>query len=146
MIRDARPQDVPAIVAMAGDLARATRMPIDVDAGWASAFVTALLACDDGLALIVERDRLAVGMLIASVGQSSVSPVRIGVEHGWWCGPEARGWGLRLLGDYEAWASSRGCVAVRMSTAAEIADGAGLGLLLTRRGYRAAEQAWIKVL
>lgn len=143
MIRNAGVQDIAAIVGMAGALARATAMPVDVDPVWTGAFVARLLASEDGFARVVDRGAGPIGMLVATVGHIPVSPVRVASECGWWCGPEARGWGLRLLNDYVAWARARGCAFARMSTAAAVADGDAAAKILTRTGWQRAEQAWV---
>lgn len=143
MIRQATPDDAPEIVRMTFDLAHATRQPLPLSAPHVFAFVNQVLAAGDAaLALVVDRGTGPVGMLVATEGASPLSPVRLGVEHGWWCGPDARRHGLALLDRYEAWARARGLYAIRMSTPADAALRGGLA----RRGYQPAEQAWVKVL
>lgn len=142
MIRSATLADVGAIVRMSQELAVATRMPIDVDASWAAAFV-ARVVVGDGLALVVDIDGAVDGMLVATVGQSSVSPKPIAIEHGWWCGALAKGWGGHLLARYEDWARERGCAFARMS----IPHLSPIGAVLSkRRGYQFAETAMVKAL
>lgn len=142
MIRAATLADVGAIVRMSQELAEATRMPIEVDASWAAAFV-ARVVVGDGLALVVDIDGAAGGFLVATVGQSSVSPRPVAIEHGWWCGPAAKGWGVALLARYEAWARERGCAFARMSIPHRSAIGE---VLSKRRGYQFAETAMVKAL
>lgn len=140
MIRPATPADVPAIVRMTFDLAHATCQAVPICDVTTARFVEAVLRSPDGLALVAGDP--VDGMLVATVGVPSCSRVRVAIEHGWWCGPGARGAGLALLAAYEAWARARGCYAIRMSTPPDRETRGGLA----RRGYRLAEQAWCKVL
>lgn len=142
MIRPATLADVGAIVRMSQELAVATRMPIDVDASWAAAFVARVIA-GEGLALVVDVDGAVDGFLVATVGQSSVSPLPVAIEHGWWCGALAKGWGGALLTRYEDWARERGCALARMSIPHLSQIGAALS---KRRGYQFAETAMVKAL
>jgi hypothetical protein len=142
MIRAAVPADIGAIVRMTVELARETGMPITVDPSWTAAFVARVIG-GEGLALVAEIEGRAEGMIVATIGRSSVSPAPIAIEHGWFCGPAAAGFGLRLLGAYEDWARAKGCAMARMS----IASGSTLGRVLSRRhGYLFAETALVKVL
>jgi GNAT superfamily N-acetyltransferase len=143
MIRAAKQSDIPSIVRMTADLARATGIPIAVDEAWTSAFVSSVLASGQGLALVVDIDGKAEGMIVATIGQSSVSPALIAIEHGWYCSRAAAGYGVKLLAAYEAWARAKGCAMARMSTA----HASPLGhVLVKRHGYGFAETALAKVL
>ncbi len=142
MIRPAAECDVPAIVRMTGELALVTRMPVRIDPVWTASFVVKLIR-EGGLALVVDLDSMTEGMLVAAIGQSSVSPKPIAIEHGWYCSKRAAGYGAKLLRAYEDWARSRGCVMARMSTA----HASPLGSVLVKRhGYAFAETALVKVL
>lgn len=134
MIRPATTADIPAILGMVENLRTATAQPQALDRSHAAGFLAALIG--SGLVLVVDRGG-PCGFLAASVGQTSINPERVAVEHGWWC--EAPGWGLRLLRRLEAWAAEQGCTVVRMSTAP-----GSLDRLMERTGYRAAEVAWVK--
>jgi hypothetical protein len=143
MIRPATPEEVPAIVRMTFDLAHATRQPLPLVPHMIGR--VALAAINDGLALVVDRGAGPVGMLVATEGASPLSPVRLGIEHGWWCEPAARGWGLRLLGAYERWGRASGLFGLRMSTPPDLADDlTGAARVLEVRGYAPVEQAWFK--
>lgn len=142
MIRTATLADVGAIVRMSQELALATAMPIDVDPAWTAAFV-ARVVTGGGLALVVDIDGAVDGFLVATVGQCSVSPKPVAIEHGWWCGPSAKGWGGRLLTKYEGWARERGCAFARMSIPHQSPIGAVLSI---RCGYQFAETAMVKAL
>lgn len=143
MMRVATQADIPAIVRMTADLARATAMPIAVDEAWTAAFVASVLASGQGLALVVDIDGKAEGMIVATIGQSSVSPALIAVEHGWFCSKTAAGYGIKLLRAYEDWARAKGCAMARMSTAYASPLGR---VLVMRHGYGFAETALAKAL
>lgn len=142
MIRDATLADLPAIIGMVARLHEAARMPLPLERAAVEATVRALLVNPDGLVLVLDRGAGPVGMLIASVGATTVSAARVAVEHAWWVEPSARGGGAALLARYEAWAWRRGCRMARMSTP----PGSAVGTILARKGYAPAEQAWAKVL
>lgn len=142
MIRAATLADVGAIVRMSQELALATRMPIAVDPSSTAAFV-ARVVTGAGLALVVDVDGAVDGFLVATVGQSSVSPKPVAIEHGWWCGALAKGWGGALLARYEDWARERGCAFARMSIPHQSTIG---DVLSKRRGYQFAETAMVKAL
>lgn len=139
VIRRATHDDVGAIVRMTFDLAHATRQPLPLSAPRVAGFVAQCLSSEQALALVAGEP--VGGFLVATVAETPLSPIRVGVEHGWWCGPGARGAGLSLLAAYEAWARGLGLYAIRMSTPAPAASGG-----LARRGFAPVEQAWIKVL
>jgi GNAT superfamily N-acetyltransferase len=142
MIRPAAECDVASIVKMTEALARTTGMPLAVDPAWTASFVVNVIRTG-GLALVVDIGGKPEGMIVATIGQSSVSPAPIAIEHGWYCSRAAAGYGVKLLAEYEEWARSKGCVMARMSTA----HASPLGRVLVRRhGYGFAETALAKVL
>jgi GNAT superfamily N-acetyltransferase len=146
VIRAATPDDVPAIVRMTFDLAHATRQPVPLDGPMVARFVRALLDAADAFVRVVDAPGGPQGMLVASIVTMPLSPVRIAVEHGWFCGPKAKGQGFVLLAAYENWARERGAYAMRLSTPPSEADRAVPHSVLGRHGFALAEQAWVKVL
>jgi GNAT superfamily N-acetyltransferase len=143
MIRLANSDDLPAILGMVEDLHAAAGIVIPMHRLFTQGFVQALMAHPYGLVLVAEKDGEAVGMLIASIGTSSISPAPVAIEHGWYVMPEARGVGTMLLASYEQWARDKGCFAIRMSTPP---DAAGPATILERKGFTRSEIAWAKVL
>jgi GNAT superfamily N-acetyltransferase len=143
MIRTAHLGDLPAILDMTACLHETAGVVIPMNRAYTQGFLQALMAHADGLVLVAEKDGEAVGMLVASIGNTSISPAPVAIEHGWFVRPEARGVGGLLLTRYEDWAREKGCFAVRMSTP----PGAeGPALILERKGFAQSEIAWAKVL
>lgn len=143
MIRNATLADLQAILDMTACLHETAGIVVPMNRAYTQGFVQALMAHADGLVLVAEKDGEAVGMLVASIGNTSISPAPIAIEHGWYVQPEARGCGGMLLARYEQWAREKGCFAMRMSTP----PGAeGPALILERKGYTRSEIAWAKVL
>lgn len=140
MIRKATVSDIPTIVGMTKRLRASVRSPLEVDALVTGRFVAGLLASPMAAIWVVDGADCPTGFLAASVGTASVSMAPIAIEHGWWA---EQGGGLRLLDLYLAWANEQGCFAARMSTPPHN-DGAAM--ILKRRGFDLAEQAWVKVL
>ena len=137
-MRTATASDIPAIVRLTRELHAVTDMRIPLDDGMVAAFAGSLINRDDALALVVGEP--VAGMLCASIERTPLSPVRLAVEHGWYCSRDARGAGRGLLDAYIAWAREQGAWGVRLSTPAAAPMSANA---LARRGFRAAETAWI---
>jgi hypothetical protein len=142
MIRAAAECDVASIVRLTKTLAERTAMPIKVNPTWTASFVVNTIRTG-GLVLVVEINGAIEGMIVATVGQSSVSPDPVAMEHGWYCSKVAAGFGSKLLAEYESWARAKGCTMARMSTAHASPLG---GVLVKRHGYAFAETALVKVL
>lgn len=143
-IRVANVQDLPAIIEMVERLHEVAGILIPLHRPYAEAFVKNLMAQDNGFVVVCEVDGRVAGMLIASIAlASSISPVFVSVEHGWFVYPHARGQGTALLRRYVEWARSKGCFAMRMSTP-ELEDKAAN--ILKREGFDPVEIAWAKVL
>jgi len=135
MIRQMVSADIPAVVEMVGELRLAAGQPQDVEPERTAATLQRLI----GSAWVVDFGG-PVGFLAAEIVQSAISGERIAIEHGWYC--RASGWGLRLLGQYEAWAAAEGCRRVRMSAPV---NGPVRGIL-ERRGYEAVEIAMVRTI
>jgi GNAT superfamily N-acetyltransferase len=143
MIRNATLADLQAILSMVERLHEAAGVLIPMHRPFTEGFVQALMGHPDGLAIVLDRDGVAVGMLIAAIGTSSVSPAPVAIEHGWYVEPEARGHGGALLAHYEQWARDKGCFAIRMSTPPNTE---GPAAILEHKGFTRSEIAWAKVL
>src|SRR5690554_6899338 len=116
MIRPATVSDLPAILDLVGALHRVTAMPLPINEAVAMRFLRQLVAAPTGMLDVADLGRGPVGFLAATVGFASISAAPLAMEHGWYCAPEAKGGGLRLLMRYEAWALQQGCRMIRMST------------------------------
>lgn len=140
MIRQAREEDIAAIVAMTGRLRASVQSPIEVDDLVTARFVGGLLTSPLASVWVVDARANATGFLAASIGTASISMLPIAIEHGWWA---EQGGGLQLLKRYLDWAKSCGCYAARMSTPPHNERAAEI---LKRFGFLEAEVAWVKVL
>jgi GNAT superfamily N-acetyltransferase len=143
VIRAATFDDLPAVLDMVTDLHASTKMALEIDPAATMGLLRRLVGSADGLLLVAEADGAAKGFLAATVGVTPISFEQVGMELGWWAGPEAKGAGLRLLVLYERWAKSRGCRFVRMSTPPHNERAAQI---LGRRGFFVSEVAWAKAI
>lgn len=143
MIREATDFDIPAIVGMVKDLHAVTRMPLEVEDAVTERTLLNLAASPQGLVLVNESDSGPNGFIAASVGFTAIASPRIGIEHGWWASPEAKGAGLRLLILYERWSREQGCRMIRMSTPPHNERAAQI---LRKRGFFVSEIAWCKAI
>lgn len=129
MIRPATMDDVARVVDWVEDLRVAVAGPVPVDRSWTARTVAGLIADDAGIVLVSDG-----GFIAGALRPTIISPQLIAQEMGWYA---RDGSGLRLLRAFEAWARQRGAALVQLSTGVDGPD-------LTRRGYRRAEQAWVK--
>ena len=113
MIRDARHDDIPAMLAlgeaMHHESPRFSRFP------WNSAKVAQLLPVlidsDDGFAVIAEKDGVPIGGMLASAFDHWCVDARMSTDFALFIAPAHRGsamLGLRLLRRYVRWAQGRG--------------------------------------
>ena len=111
-IREATEADVPRLVEMG------TRFQAETvyhsgpawDADQMAQTAHGLIASDDGLFLVAERDGVVVGMFGAVIFTHPISAERTVSELCFWIDPEHRGCGVRLLRRAEQWADGRGAV------------------------------------
>lgn len=141
MIREAKGQDVPAIIDMVAELHRDTRMALPIDTGVVRQTLHNLIVNPSGLVLVSGKE--PHGFIAASVGITTVSLAPVGIEHGWWASPTARGAGYRLLMAYERWGKQAGCLFIRMCTPPHTERAA---LLLRRCGFFLHEEVWVKAI
>lgn len=139
MIRPARLSDMAEILALLRKLHGLQSRPLPFDRSHCAKAVATAISAPDWLALVVETEGVT-GLLIASVGVTTISPARVAHEHAWIA---PRGWGAKLAAAYEDWARQEGCVA--MSLACHPGD-ARLIETLQARGFGPAELTLVKVL
>jgi hypothetical protein len=146
MIRLARHEDIPAMVAMGREFHAA--------AGWSdiaeyvdqdcTTSLSAMIDQPSMVVIVMESDSQIVGM---AGGVSSPiyfnHSVTLGQELFFWINPESRGGGLRFKKSLEQYARDIGCEAWIMIALHSIRPDA-TGAFYRRGGYRAAEQNWIK--
>lgn len=118
MIRRATVEDIDAIVAMGVDFQASTAYARHLRATPETlrALAVSLIASDEAVILVAERDGTLIGMLAAGLYTQPMSAECVGSEICWWVTPAARGGraALRLLQAAEAWAKSRGAVVFQM--------------------------------
>ncbi|MDZ7906342.1 MAG: hypothetical protein U5N55_11630 [Cypionkella sp.] len=133
LVRPAQPADIGRIVRMTMQLVKAVDGPQEVDPCHTGAQLLRLIQSPQAGVWVSDG-----GFIAGEVVQTIISPEPVAVEHGWIATDRS---GLRLLMAFEAWAATMGCAKIKMSTAA--CHGVA-GELLRRRGYKAAEMAWVK--
>lgn len=107
-------------------------IPFDAPHVWAG--LARMIASRDCLALVSDK-----GLLVGSIGPTTISPALVAVEHAWIGGGEGRA----LAAEFEAWARGRGAVATRM--ACHPGDERACGIL-ERLGFEPAELHYQKAL
>lgn len=117
MIRPATPADIPAMLALGEAMHAESRYG---RLGWCAPKVCGLLdhliASDDGLALVAERDGVIVGGFLGMVSEHYFSRDKVATDFALFIAPDRRG-GLaapRLLQAYREWAQARGAVSVQV--------------------------------
>lgn len=129
--------DMAEILAVLERLHGMAERPLSFDAGHCAKHVALAISAKDWLVLVVDSGGVE-GVLIASAGETTISPERVAIEHAW-IAPS--GWGARLAEAYEAWAAGQGCTAVSLSChprAARLVDA------LSDRGFSQAELTMVK--
>jgi GNAT superfamily N-acetyltransferase len=96
------------------------------------------------LAIVLDADGAAQGVLMAVAGEHPFGPVRLARETVWWIEPDYRGSAApRMLAAVEAWAHAEGCAFAGMAGLGAEPD---VGRLYLRRGYRVAETHFLRAL
>jgi hypothetical protein len=114
------------------------------DPSYAMRLFLAHIAGGRMLCLAFVREGVMQGLLMAAAAEHPFGPVWLARETAWWIDPSHRGIAaVRMLDRYEAWAAARGCAFAGMAGMGEDPEVAKLYL---RRGYRAAEKHFLKVL
>jgi GNAT superfamily N-acetyltransferase len=137
-IREATPADVEIVVSLGLRFAREgpyARMPMT------EASIRALAAWmfQHGVILLTQKAREDVGMVGVAVLPHMLSGRLYGAEVFWWCNPEARGHGLRLMRAAESWARAHGAETMQFVAPTEEVE-----RLYTKLGYTQLETAYEK--
>jgi GNAT superfamily N-acetyltransferase len=146
LIREATVLDIPEIAALGGKFhAQAGWEEIEYSADDCEASLTQFMEADCFLCIVSETNGQIDGM-----AAGIVSPVYFnrghlsGEELFWWTDDAAAQFtGIRLLDALESMARERGCQTWQMKSLARL-NGDRMIRLYERRGYRAAEQSFIK--
>lgn len=127
---------------MLRDFHGAAGLPFSFSAPWAAGLFDTHRA-PDRLALVLDIDGRASGVLLAVAGQSPLGPFRIAQELAWWIDPAHRGHGTAMLDAYEAWAAANRCAYVGVASLAAFPR---TDAIYERRGYSRAETHFLKAL
>lgn len=90
-----------------------------------------------GAIFMAEKDGTPVGMFGIAVSPHLMAAELFATEIFWWVEPGARGLGLKLLRDAEAWAKEQGATVLQL-----IAPSERVGRLYERLGFRLIERAY----
>jgi GNAT superfamily N-acetyltransferase len=134
--------DVPRLVAMGREQLVASYGDAVADnPAQLEALAEQLITVPAATVFVAEQDGVVVGMIGLVVAPHHFSGRLTAGEIMWWVDPAARGIGLRLLRRAEAWALERGAAVMQVVAPAR-GDGARVGQLYERRGYRAVETSY----
>lgn len=140
-VREAVSHDTLSILRLARLEIEAGGSPLIYDADKITAGTLAAISDDDGLAILLEAERRAVGYLVARVVENPIMPDKTALVHGWWIVPGAGSEGRKLLLDaFEEWAARSG------ATYCGVAMPAGRDAIMRRRGYEPHETLMIRAI
>lgn len=135
MIRAARHEDTPAIIAMGAKFHAQSGAPMAFDQRAAAALISGLIESNGGAVFISDS-----GMIGGAISPAYCDPAWLmAVELFWWAERD----GLALLKAFEEWAAESGAKEVRMTTLAALPRAASI---MRRRGYVASEISHSKVI
>lgn len=130
-----------AVIALLRDSHAAAGYQFEFQASRADALFRLHLESPMACVLLLERQSVVSGVLMASVYDHPFGAGLMAKETVWFIAPHARGrWGLAMLDAYEAWAVSLGCASIGMAALASN----DVSKLYQRRGYAAVETHFIK--
>jgi GNAT superfamily N-acetyltransferase len=139
-IREADLTDIDVIVALghrfASESVYADRLTVSPTA---MKTVAEWLLSGSGAIFLAERDGIAVAMIGLAVYPHFLSGQRYGSEVFWWCNPESRGLGLRLLREGEAWVREQGGTFMQLTAPSEDVE-----RLYVKLGYNRVESVYSK--
>ena len=92
-----------------------------------------------GVVFLAEKDDQPVGMMGLAVFPHFLSGQLYGAEVFWWCNPEARGYGLKLLRRGEQWVRDKGAAFMQLTAPTD-----DIERLYARLGYARIETVYSK--
>lgn len=115
-VREATVDDIPRLVQMGQRFRLETGYAsrIAENTGQMSALSERLIAGEDGLLLVSDREGIVTGMLGVLVFPHHLSGALVAGELFFWVEPDHRGHGVRLLKQAETWARANGATAFHM--------------------------------
>jgi len=145
MIREARVEDIPVVVFLAGMFVEESQYGLTLNVSKTRDLARSFLDDPDKLLLLSIQDGNPCGLLAASVTESYFSDDRIAAEIAWYLLPSARGTSdsLRMIDVFEKWAKVRECTLAQLSCI-DYLSGDQVAKLYTRKGYSKKESAFVK--
>ncbi|OLP44161.1 GNAT family N-acetyltransferase [Rhizobium oryziradicis] len=141
MIRHAVFDDRFAVIALLRESHAAAGYGFAFEASRADALFRLHLESPMACVLLLERQGVVAGVLMASVYDHPFGAGLMAKETVWYIAPHARGrGGPAMLDAYEAWAVKLGCTSIGMAALASN----DVSKLYQRRGYAAVETHFIK--
>jgi GNAT superfamily N-acetyltransferase len=141
MIRHGTIEDRFAVIALLRDSHKAAGYQFQFQAARADALFRLHLESPMACVLLLERQGVVRGVLLASAFDHPFGAGLMAKETVWFIAPDARGrGGLAMLDVYEQWAKSIGCASIGMAALASN----DVSKLYQRRGYAAVETHFIK--
>lgn len=144
-IRSATLDDVPRLVEMSSRFLRESVYGTLFNPSPSQIKSIVAVVLDLGIALVGEVDKRPVGMIGLVDVPHPVTGDRCAQEVAWWVDPEHRqgSIGPRLIVAAELWAVRRGLPAIWLAAPHQNED---VGAWLSRRGYRAVETSYVKLM
>ena len=95
----------------------------------------------DFLCLVLEREDVVRGMLIAQVTRHPFGPINMANEIAWWVSPDHRTpEALKMISWYEKWAIQKGCKLIGLTSL-----DSSVASFYKRKGYEPFETHYLKV-
>lgn len=114
-----------------------------VDPEYAGRKYAEMITNGNGHMFVMEENGEMIGGLGCVVGDDLHYPRKIAIETYWFMHPDHRGYGIKLLRHFEAWAKEHGCGYTAMVHLVDSMPDS-LEALYARRGYTLIEKHYLK--
>jgi len=143
MIRKATEADTLDLLILAKQFYKEYDTGYTIDMGLLAENVSAMIASEDYLVLVLEKDGSAEGLLLGYASSPFFSRDKIASELAWFLSKDVRGFkeSTLLIDAYEEWAKGKGCKFITMS---DIEVLSSLQKLYESRGYTLMEKTYVK--
>lgn len=149
-IREATPDDIPAVVEMGFSLHQSSNFSnLEFDADIAATHVRRLIDDDDCCLLIAVDSQRTIGLISGEIGQAMFGPESIATEDLFYVEPDMRGSkrgvSARLLRSFCFWAADKGAARITVSNAAGTDDSKFQWLLRTYGFHHAGSVMYVEI-
>jgi GNAT superfamily N-acetyltransferase len=137
VIRIATHDDIPSLLELGRAMHAESRYAVHAwDDEKVAALIGALIATDDGLALVVEFDGVIVGGFLGSIDEHYFTRARVASDFAMFVSPDQRGghFAVQLLEHYVAWARARGAAMIQVGVTTGVQE-AATARLFNRCGF-----------